>query len=160
MTIHFAKLLGALTITTFVLVAQPMTAAAQDAAPSTTAEAPQTASLTLTFTGIKTATGAVMVGLYDSQAGYDSGKAARKVRIAVSGDSASATLEGLPPGTYAIKAFHDVDGDGKLAANAFGIPSEPYAFSNDARGGMGPPKWAAAAFELKAGSNAQTIHID
>jgi uncharacterized protein (DUF2141 family) len=165
MTASIARLLAALTITTAALAMQPASAqdaAAQPAAPAAdpAAEAPRTASLTLTFTGIKTPTGAVMVGLYDSPAAYDSGKAARKVMIVVSGDTASQVLEDLPPGTYAIKAFHDVDGDGKLAANAFGIPSEPYAFSNDARGAMGPAKWAAAAFEVKAGDNAQTIHID
>lgn len=35
----------------------------------------------------------------------------------------------LPPGRYAIKAFHDLDGNGKLNKNLVGIPQEPYGFS-------------------------------
>jgi uncharacterized protein (DUF2141 family) len=163
MTRSAATLFAAFALAASALAVQP--AFAQDAAP---AEAPQAAtgsiadigSLTVTFTGIKSPTGAVMVGLYDSQTAYEHGKAARQVRIVITGDSASQTIEGLPPGTYAIKAFHDVDGDGKMGANPFGIPTEPYAFSNDARGSMGPAKWAASAFEVKAGDNAQTIQID
>ncbi len=77
----------------------------------------------------------------------------------VTGDTVTTTFTGLAPGTYAIRAFHDLDGDGKLGVNAFGVPTEPFAFSNDARGAMGPAKWSAAAFEVKAGSNAQSIEI-
>ena len=155
------RLLAAFTLAAAALIAQPLLAQAQDAPASEASQnAAQSASLTVTFTGIKSPTGAVMVGVYDSQAGYDGGKAVRQVMITVDGDSATQTLEGLPPGTYAIKAFHDVDGDGKMGANPFGIPTEPYAFSNDAHGSMGPAKWPAAAFEVKAGENAQTITID
>ena len=140
------------------MMSSPIAALAQAAAPA--AEAPQGASLTLTFSGIKTPTGALMVAVYDSQAGYESGKAARQEMIAVTGESATLTLEGLAPGTYAIKLFHDVNGDGKMNANPFGMPTEPYAFSNDAKGSMGPAKWDAASFTVLAGGNAQTIHID
>ena len=52
----------------------------------------------------------------------------------------------LPPGTYAIALFHDVDGDNQLDKNWIGIPSEPIGFSRNARGWMGPPKFADAAF--------------
>ena len=156
------SLIAVLALAAVALSVKPPSALAQEAAPA--AEAPQettqTASLTLTFTGIKSPTGAVMVGLYDSQAAYEGGKAVRQVMIMVDGDTATKTLEGLPPGTYAIKSFHDVDGDGKMGANPFGMPTEPYAFSNDAKGSMGPAKWGAAAFEVKAGDNAQTITID
>ena len=51
----------------------------------------------------------------------------------------------LTPGDYAIAAFHDADGDGELATNLLGVPSEGYGFSNGARGFMGPPKFEMAA---------------
>jgi uncharacterized protein (DUF2141 family) len=78
----------------------------------------------------------------------------------VIGDVVEITFAPLKPGTYAIKAFHDLNGDGKMNTNPFGIPTEPYAFSNDASGVMGPPGWTDAAFEVKAGANRQTIDID
>ena len=75
-------------------------------------------------------------------------------------DVITTTFTGLVPGRYAIKAFHDVNGDGKMGSNPFGMPTEPFAFSNNAHGVMGPAKWDAAAFEVKAGDNSHTIAID
>ncbi len=119
------------------------------------------ADLTLSFTGIKTPTGAVMAAVFDSEAAYASGAApVAALRMPVSGDSVSQVVPGLKPGRYAIKAFHDVDGDGKMKANPFGIPTEPYAFSNNAPAHMAPPAWSAAAFDVPEEGAAQSIVID
>ena len=131
---------------------------ANEAAP---AGATQTASLTITFSGIKTPSGTLMLSLDGSEAAFG-GKApaAGQASVAVSGEQATAVFTGLKPGTYAVRAFHDLNGDGVLNMNPFGIPTEPYAFSNNARGKMGPPKWDAASFTVVAGDNAQTITIN
>lgn len=122
--------------------------------------AADTGTLTVTFQGIKTQTGAVLLSLASSEAAYD-GKAPTSAEAApVTGDSVSVTFKDLAPGRYAIKAFHDINGDGKMSTNPFGIPTEPFAFSNNAHGSMGPAKWADAGFEVKAGANTQTITID
>jgi len=39
----------------------------------------------------------------------------------------------------AIAAYHDVNDNGQLDRNSFGIPSERYGFTRDARGITGPP---------------------
>ena len=135
------------------------------ASPAAPAEAPGSAvaaaSMTVTFVGVKTPSGAIMISLAGSAEAWD-GKVqpAARSRITLGGAAASATFTGLKPGLYAIRAFHDLNGDGKLNANPFGMPTEPYAFSNNAQGVMGPPPWAAAAFRVKAGDNRQTIDID
>lgn len=124
------------------------------------AEAP-TGTLTVTFEGIKTKTGAVMLSLAGSPEAYDDkAPAAGQSMVPATSSAVTATFTGLAPGRYAIKAFHDVNGDGKMAANPFGMPTEPFAFSNNAHGVMGPAKWADASFEVKAGANTQTISID
>ncbi|MCY4549613.1 MAG: DUF2141 domain-containing protein [Defluviicoccus sp.] len=51
----------------------------------------------------------------------------------------------LAPGDYAVAAFHDADGDGKLGQNAVGMPIEGFGFSNGATGFMGPPGFDEAA---------------
>ena len=129
---------------------------------ATTAQAAEPAGeLTVTFQGLKAKTGAVMMSLVSSEDAYaDKAPVTAQAMAPVSGDTASTTFKGLAPGRYAIKAFHDVDGDGKMDANPFGMPTEPFAFSNNAHGNMGPAKWADAAFEVKAGANTQTIDID
>ncbi|CAN5292503.1 DUF2141 domain-containing protein [soil metagenome] len=125
------------------------------------AGAAHAADLTLTFTGIKTPTGAVMAAVFDSEAAYASGAAPiAGLRMAVTGAGVSQVVPGLKPGRYAIKAFHDVDGDGKMKTNPFGIPTEPYAFSNNAPASMAPPAWSAAAFDLPETGAAQSIRID
>ena len=114
-------------------------------------------SLTVSFeTGA--ATGAVMVGLYDSAASYGGGQPVRGERIAATGGPVTVTFQGLPAGEYAFKAFHDVDGDGQMDKNPFGMPTEPYAFSNNAVGNMGPASWDAAKFAV-SGAVSQTIRI-
>ena len=124
------------------------------------AEAP-TGTLTVTFEGVKTKTGAVMLSLAGSPEAYDDkAPAAGQAMVPATGDAITATFTGLAPGHYAIKAFHDVNGDGKMGANPFGMPTEPFAFSNNAHGVMGPAKWDAASFEVKAGDNAISIAID
>ena len=55
---------------------------------------------------------------------------------------------GLKDGTYAVSIFHDENDNGELDANWIGIPSEPYAFSNNAKGKFGPPDFDACQFEL------------
>ncbi len=48
----------------------------------------------------------------------------------------------LKEGFYAIACFQDVNQNDKLDKNLFGIPTEPYGFSNDFR-----PKFKAPSFD-------------
>lgn len=58
------------------------------------------------------------------------------------------TVLTLPKGRYAIAAFYDADGNGKLSKNLVGVPSEPYGFSNNVRGLFSAPSFPEAAFDL------------
>lgn len=58
-------------------------------------------------------------------------------------------FENVKLGEYALQLFHDVNNDFKLQTNVMGIPTEPFAFSNNAKGKFGPPKFEQAAFEVK-----------
>jgi uncharacterized protein (DUF2141 family) len=119
-----------------------------------------TASLSVTFTGIETQEGAVIGAVFDSEDAYNGkGAPVRQIMIKAEAAEIATQLAGLKPGTYAIKSFHDIDGDMKMTSNPFGMPIEPFAFSNNAVGNMGPAKWADAAFEVKAGENSHSIVI-
>lgn len=126
---------------------------AQDAA----AAAPATTTLEITFTRLAKPSGQIMLALFDSEAAYEKGAApVRAIAIPVTGDTATATIPDVLPGRYGFKILHDVNGDGTMNTNPFGMPIEPFAFSNNAVGNMGPAKWEAAAFEI-AGPTVQTI---
>jgi uncharacterized protein (DUF2141 family) len=103
-------------------------------------------------------TGQIMVALYDSETAYSGGAPVASAVVDVAAGQHSATFSDLPAGEYAAKTFHDVDGNGKMNTNPFGMPTEPYAFSNNARGNMGPARWDAAHFAA-SGVVAQTISL-
>jgi uncharacterized protein (DUF2141 family) len=56
----------------------------------------------------------------------------------------SVIIRNLPPGRYALQAFHDENDNHRVDRALFGIPREGVGFSNDARISLGPPKWADA----------------
>lgn len=131
-----------------------------DTAEIARAPAPAAASLTIRFLGIETPKGQIMLSMFDTQSAHDQNGAPMRVAAAtVAGTTAVVQFEGLAPGDYAIKAFHDVDGDGKMGTNPFGMPLEPFAFSNDAKVEGGPAKWDAARFPVAVGANTITITI-
>lgn len=107
--------------------------------------------------------GQVRVALEKNAKDFDSGsfdtpKYLSRVEDA-KGESVSVTFPAVPYGTYAIKAFQDLDGDGKLKTGFMGAPEEPWGFSNDATGFMGPADFSDAKFELNAPDLELTIHL-
>jgi len=109
----------------------------------------ETLTLTVVLDGLASDAGTAAVALYDSPAAYQTlAEPVRKARLEIVDRQCTWTVEGLPHGDYAVTAYHDLDGDGELDKGAFGIPSEPYGFSNDARGKLGPPSWKAVRVSL------------
>lgn len=117
----------------------------------------QDGSITLTF-DVGAETGGVMVALYNSAETYAGGAPARTARIDVPSGDRSVTFDHLLAGDSAMKSFHDVDNDGSMDTNPFGMPTEPYAFSNNAVGNMGPASWERAHFAVD-GAVSQSIRI-
>ena len=66
----------------------------------------------------------------------------------------------IPYGTYAIKAFHDENGNGKLDKNALGIPIERYGFSQGVRLRYGAPSFQSASFRLNTSRERIEIRIE
>ncbi len=122
------------------------------------ARAQDAASLTIELSGLAPQ-GQVLLQLFDSEAGYSGGQGIDGRIVQVDGETASVSFDGLAPGQYAFRLFHDLDNDGELDTNPFGIPTEPFAFSNNARGSFGPARWSDAAFTLNAGANVQQIRV-
>ena len=150
--IRLAAAAAALLLTAAPALAQAQSQS-QSQSPSPAADG---STVVLTFeTGATT--GSVMVALFSSEAAYTGGASIAQAAIPASG-AVVARFENLPAGDYAMRAFHDVNGNGRMDTNPFGMPVEPYAFSNNAVGNMGPAGWDAAHFAV-AGETAQTIRI-
>ena len=139
------------------IIALAALAAALLATPAFAQTSTGDAVITLTF-DTAAPTGNVMVALYGSEDAYAGrGAPVGQAMVNVAAGQHTATFS-VPAGEYAVKSFHDVDGDGKMNTNPFGMPTEPFAFSNNARGNMGPATWSQTHFTA-SGATAQTISL-
>jgi uncharacterized protein (DUF2141 family) len=101
--------------------------------------------LDVNITKIKNSKGKLVVALFDSKEKFLK-ETVSEYSLEIADDGcAIARFEDIPPGTYAIAAYHDKNADGKL--NTFMlVPREDYGFSNDARSMFGPPSFKSASF--------------
>ncbi|MGJ3701297.1 DUF2141 domain-containing protein [Variovorax sp. AFSI2.2] len=90
------------------------------------------------------------VALYNDAASYADSKAVASQTAPMLGGNARLVFTGLAPGRYALRAFADENGNGKLDANLMGMPTERYGFSNDAKGNRAAPAFEAAAISVEA----------
>ncbi len=112
---------------------------------------------------LRTDKGQALVALFLSAEGWpnDQALAFGRAVLPIREGKAVAEFEDVPAGPFGVSAFHDEDVDGVLDTGAFGIPSEDYGFSRDARGTFGPPGFEAARLDLAPGETKQaTIRIE
>jgi uncharacterized protein (DUF2141 family) len=119
------------------------------------------ATLTVEIAGLKDDAGTVHASLYASADGFPTrpAKAFRQADAFISGGTARVVFQGLPPGGYAVAAYHDENGNGKLDTGFLGIPTEGLGASNDAKGFMGPPPFDEARVEVRPGENRIVVHV-
>ncbi len=121
--------------------------------------------ITAVFQGLKSRDGYLRVSLYDRADGFPNGSPVARRDFLLPTldpktplDSLSVTFDGLPPGAYAVCAFHDRDGSGRLSENLLGIPQEEWGMSNDPRPKFCAPRFEQARLSLSA-REAKTITI-
>lgn len=104
--------------------------------------------------------GIVRLGLY-TQDTYpdDNATPAASADVRAVGGETVITLQNVPTGTYAIEVFQDLNSNGKMDSRFLGIPKEPYGFSRDARPLLSKPDFDRVKFEVAAGQNSQTLHL-
>ncbi|MDH3509778.1 MAG: DUF2141 domain-containing protein [Gammaproteobacteria bacterium] len=105
------------------------------------------AGLSVKISKIKNDKGKLVVALFDSKENFLK-KTLSELSLDIGeGGEVLAQFYDIPPGIYAIAAYHDKNADGKL--NTFMlVPREDYGFSNDARSMFGPPSFKSASFEV------------
>lgn len=118
----------------------------------------QAADLVIRVDNVKNADGQVKVALFDSAAGF----LKRPVRVADAPASAGVTtvvIKDLAPGEYGFAVYHDANGNGNMDRNLVGIPLEPFGFSKDAQGRMGPPAFEAVKLAVPAAGLATAVTL-
>lgn len=69
--------------------------------------------------------------------------------LPITDKKASISFKDLSSGKYAVKAFHDANGNGKLDTNLWGFPKEKWGVSNGISAKLGPPDFKKMLFEVK-----------
>lgn len=115
----------------------------------------------LVITGAKVVSGEMRIAIYNSETQFKQHKPtkpiaqqgavfrSKSVKITKSNQaSLTVSFDELPDGTYAIAAFHDVNGNKQLDTSGLGLPTERYGFSRNARGMFGPPNYKSATIKV------------
>jgi uncharacterized protein (DUF2141 family) len=103
--------------------------------------------------------GAVMVAVFDKANSFPRGTALHTATAVPMEGKATLQFTNLPKGEYAVTAFLDENSNAKLDTNLFGIPTELYGFSRNARGLTGPPTFAEAAFRVEDSAQQQAFDL-
>jgi uncharacterized protein (DUF2141 family) len=104
--------------------------------------------------------GTLRLGLYD-EARYPDDDATPVASADVRADMGETviTLSNVPPGTYAIETFQDVNSNHKMDTSWIGLPQEPFGFSRDAQPHLSKPSFGRVKFEVTQGLNVQVLHL-
>jgi uncharacterized protein (DUF2141 family) len=73
----------------------------------------------------------------------------RKAKLPIVDGACEWDVAGVPDGEYAVMFYHDRNANNRLDRNVFGLPAEPYGFSNNARPRLGPPSFDAVKFPVQ-----------
>lgn len=115
--------------------------------------------LTVTLRNVRDASGSVRAGLYREPDSFRKEERAVSVlQVPATPEQTTVTFRNLPPGRYAIMAYHDENGDGTLNRRFGMFPTEGYGLSNNPQV-IGPPAFEDSAFEVAGPATAIAIDL-
>lgn len=117
------------------------------------------ADLAVTLTNVSAEPGMLYVDLWDSAETFrDLNRVVARATAPAAPGAVTVTFPDLAPGTYAVMAFHDADGDGEMDRFLGMIPTEGYALTNDPEV-SGPPSFEASAVTVGPDAAAVTATV-
>lgn len=123
-------------------------------------------SITAVLHGLQSSTGYLRVSLYADAKDFPDGTPLFRRDISLQALSTkqslsalTVTFAGLHPGTYAVCAFHDRTGSGKMTQDMLGIPLEEWGMSGNPRPRFRAPRFDEARLDLKARETKSTIIV-
>ena len=104
--------------------------------------------LIVTLKDVRDSTGQIRASIYrEPETFRKEDRAVAVVSVPAQKGDLKLAFMALPPGRYAIMAYHDADSDNKLGLRFGMFPTEGYGLSNNPKV-IGPPKFADSAFDL------------
>jgi uncharacterized protein (DUF2141 family) len=124
------------------------------------AQEPVTATLVIHVEDVSPKGGMLRLGLYD-EARYpdDESTPVASADVRAERGQTTITLNNVPPGTYAIQTYQDINSNDRMDTSWFGLPQEPFGFSRDAEPRLSKPRFSAVKFDVLPGVNVQSLHL-
>lgn len=117
------------------------------------------ADLTVNVSGVQGTNNAVRVALYSNPDTFrHEAQAKQIVSVPAHDGTVTAVFHDLQPGPYAVVAYHDENGNGKLDLMLGMFPDEGWGLSNDPTV-IGPPAFDDSAFEIVDPSTTITVPL-
>lgn len=118
------------------------------------------AQLKVTVNGVETGGGILSVELYHDPDNFLNKKGrTRRIRIPATEGQHMVCFNLPQQGTYAIAAYHDIDGNRKLNKRWNMMPKEPFGLSNNPEQFFGFPKFSDSAFTIDHSDVNITINL-
>jgi len=116
------------------------------------------ADLIVNISNIEAKQGKIRIALYNHAKDFPEGqKYFRGEELTADKENLSIIFKNLPAGRYAVALMQDYNENGILDRNFFGMPTEPYGFSQRDSGETGQPSFDQAALSITQEN--QTIHV-
>src|SRR5574343_738682 len=115
--------------------------------------------LVVEVSGIRSAEGNVRVSLYREPDSFrKEDRAFRLMTQPATVGKARLAFADIPPGRYAVMAYHDENSDEKLNLRLGMFPTEGYALSNNPKV-IGPPRFEDSAVELPGAASPLPLRL-
>ncbi|MBU6119398.1 DUF2141 domain-containing protein [Hymenobacter siberiensis] len=109
----------------------------------------ETTSVTVVVSSLVSTTASVRLYFYNNREGFlKSGKWAFSKSVKPQGKSEFSLPVELPRGEWAVAITQDLNNNDKIDKNFLGIPTEPYAFSNNVRPTIAAPGFDECKFTV------------
>lgn len=126
---------------------------------SSVASVQSASNLTVTIGNIEDR-GTLFIGMYNTSNSFgETSRSFRNVKPYATSSLKTVSFDDLPDGNYAIAVFQDINGNGKLDKNFFGVPTEPYGFSNNVKPLFSAPTFEDCQFRWTS-SRSQALQIE
>ncbi|GAA4367305.1 hypothetical protein GCM10023185_39070 [Hymenobacter saemangeumensis] len=140
----------------FLLVGSSLLGAAVPAANTPTA----TASVTVVVSSLASPHSTVKLYFYNKPSGFLKAKQYTFMKAVNPGGQHEIALPvELTPGDWAVAITQDLNNNDKLDKNFIGIPTEPFAFSNNVRPTVAPPNFDECKFRVEGHGKVVSIKL-
>ena len=129
------------------------------AVPATPSAVPATETVTVVVASLASTSSIVKLNFYNAPEKFlKDGQMAIRMVVRPDGKNTLSIPVALAPGEWAVAISQDLNNNDKLDKNFLGIPTEPFAFSNNVKPRLSAPKFEECKFTVTGPGQVVTIN--